>query len=223
MYSISSNDFNEAWAKTLRYLMTQGRIIPAAHDRSILTRDDFVTIELGKLAVNDMLDSKLTEQAPMTDGLQSYINQYVEGSEESVIAILEQPYTYFGRTIDQIRKIQELCLMEQEFNRRITIKTWKAEEDLGAPNPPCLQDITLKRLDNDEVEIYTSWRSHDCYGAWLWNNIAICQYINRELIVPYDLTISKFIETNISLHVYEYDWDVASKVQQLPVAITRRV
>jgi thymidylate synthase len=222
MINIKSNDFSNAWASAVRQLMASTRTIPANNNRSVMTKDDCVFFELGEAAVQGMLNAELHPNAVQKQGLGIYVNQFIDGTNEAIKSKGEQPYTYMGRTLSQLRKIRNEGLLEEEFNRRIQVVTWDKFEDLGSKDPPCWQIANLRNVGDGEVEVGMFYRSHDIYGAWQFNNIALMKYLDREVIEPAGLTAVRFVEMNMSGHVYDYDWVAASKVREVPVALTRR-
>lgn len=80
----------------------------------------------------------------------------------------------------------------------------------------CLQSLSFRNIGDNRAHLFTHWRSHDAYGAWQWNNIALYEYVNKEVLEPEGLRLVKWTEYNESLHVYDYDWTMARKVLPLP-------
>ena len=80
----------------------------------------------------------------------------------------------------------------------------------------CLQSLAFHNIGDSRVHMFTTWRSHDAYGAWMWNNVALYEYVNKEVLEPEGLKLIKWTEYNESLHVYDYDWTMARKVLPLP-------
>jgi len=80
----------------------------------------------------------------------------------------------------------------------------------------CLQSLSFRNIGDGRIHLFTHWRSHDIYGAWQWNNIALYEYVNNELLEPEGLRLTKWTEYNESAHVYDYDWDAATHVLPLP-------
>jgi thymidylate synthase len=222
MINIKSNDFSNAWASAVRQLMASTRTIPANNNRAVMTKDDCVIFELGADAIQGMLDCELHPMAVQTYGLDTYISQFIDGTAAAIRSKGEQPYTYMGRTLSQLKRIREEGLLDEPFNRRIQVVTWDKFEDLGSSDPPCWQTANLRNMGNGEVEISMFYRSHDIYGAWQFNNIALMKYLNREVLEPAGLTPSRFVEMNVSGHVYDYNFQDALKVYEIPVALTRR-
>lgn len=213
---IQSEDFRNAWARAVSKIMEKGVIIPADNKRSVKTKDACVIISLEGNAIQEILDHKLHPYVPQSKGLDLYIKQFNESSVEAIKSKGEQPYTYLSRTKRQVDVLARLELLKQTFNKRVQLITWQPFDDLGEVDVPCLQRIWFRNLGNNEVEVHLSWRSHDAYGAWMWNIIGIFDYLRREVFEPAGLTPVKFVEFNNSLHIYDYDWKKASAIYELP-------
>jgi hypothetical protein len=107
MINIKSNDFSNAWASAVRQLMASPRLIPANNNRAVMTKDDCVIFELGADAIQGMLDCELHPMAVQTYGLDTYISQFIDGTAAAIRSKGEQPYTYMGRTLSQLKRIRE--------------------------------------------------------------------------------------------------------------------
>ena len=147
----------------------------------------------------------------------------MDGTDAAIQSRGSQPYTYMGRTLSQFNRIARDHLLDDEFNKRIQVVTWDKFEDLGAENPPCWQLVDLVNIGNGQCEVTTMFRSHDLFGAWQFNNVALLRYFTKEVLEPANLIPVKFIEFNSSLHIYDYDWASANKVSVIPSAISKQV
>jgi len=216
MISISGNNYNNIWADAIIKIMKHGEIRPSIGNSKKMIRHAAVSVEMGPEAIQQALDGKLHPSYPQQHGLNEYCNQFIEGNDDCMKSKGSQDYTYFGRTISQLKKIREMDLLKEEFNKRIQAVTWDKFEDLGAENPPCLQILGIVNIGYNECEINTLFRSHDFFGAWQFNNIALLRYLNTEVLEPAELTPVRFVEYNFSGHIYDYDWSSAKRVTQLP-------
>jgi thymidylate synthase len=222
MITIKGNDFSNAWAEAIRKVMIYGRDMPADGKRNVMTKDEYVIFELGECAIQQMLDGVIHEHGAQHLGLDIYINQFIDGTDAAIKSKGSQTYTYMGRTLSQLQKIKNDNLLDEPFNRRVQVVTWDKFEDLGSQNPPCWQIANIRNIGNNEAEISMHYRSHDLFSAWQFNNIALMQYINREVLEPAGLTPVLFRESNVSGHIYNYDFVKAKLVCAEPAALTRR-
>ena len=196
--------------------MDYGTNQPADDERGVMIRNDDCVINMDFQAITDIAKHRLHPSYPQQHGRDEYIAQFDPASQQAHKSILEQPYTYLSRTWRQMKFIREHHLLAKKFNKRIRAITWSPFEDLGSNNPPCAQAIAFRNIGDGRVHMFTTWRSHDAYGAWQWNNIALYEYVNKEVLDPEGLKLVKWTEYNESLHVYDYDWTVARKVLPLP-------
>ena len=218
MYCINSNSFPNAWAQSIKLVLKEGEIRPSFGDSKKLIKHMPLAFDLGPNAVQEMLDRKLHPQYPQTNtaALNAYCNQFVEESEECMKSKGSQPYTYFSRVEDQIRYIRDNHLLTTPYNKRIEISTWQPMPDLMSENSPCFQNANFVRINNDEVETTTFWRSHDLGGAEMWNLSGLMNYFNKELFEPEGLTPVRYLEFNASSHIYDYMWDQLKHVNYIP-------
>jgi len=128
-------------------------------------------------------------------------------------------YTYIGRLIeplDQLKYIREE-LQNKEITRRAQAITWIPEIDMGNEEPCCLQRIWMRKLTDTTCEMHCDWRSRDLFSAWNSNYIGILSMIDREILKPLDLKLVKLVDFVDALHIYESDFDDASKVHLVPI------
>lgn len=216
--SIDTNNFQNAWGYAVQKLMDFGHNRPADDERSVMIRHAPMSIDLDYSAIIDIYKHRLHPLYPQQQGLEDYIAQFNPMSEQAHKSYIEQPYTYLSRTYKQVRYIAEHHLITKEFNKRIRAVTWNPFEDLGTVSPPCLQSIALTNIGSGRVHMFTHWRSHDMYGAWQWNLIALMDYITREIVEPEGMRIVQYTEFNESAHIYDYNWMDARHVRPLAEA-----
>ena len=122
-------------------------------------------------------------------------------------------YTYLERLTEPI---DQLAILKDQvttgISRRAQAITWRPSEDLGADSPPCLQRIWIRQLTPGNYEVHFTWRSRDAYGAWSSNLCALVNMVKRE-VLPKGAVIVKIVDVCNSAHVYDNDWDAASKVR----------
>lgn len=157
-----------------------------------------------------------------------YIEEMMLGVNDHLIIGSETsfPYTYHDRIfnytaygeedkkikhyntlvdIPRVNQIGQIIkkLKESPFSRRIQATTWRPYSDPFRPDPPCLQRIWFRILDN-KLHMETTWRSRDLFKAWSANvnaMITLQQYVAHELNVE----IGSYIDISNSLHIYGKD------------------
>ena len=121
------------------------------------------------------------------EDLETYRQEVVDGVHDHWIAPEEGKWTYTyhkrlfgyeieGRTIDQISYIVDK-LSETGHSRRAQAVTWNVRLDPPTYDPPCLQRVWCRLLEDDEgrpvLNMNTHWRSRDAYKAAYMNVFAL--------------------------------------------------
>lgn len=210
---ITSEHFDDAWYEIMRNIRLNGVEIRASPDRDVMTKDMCATVVLYGDAIKEIYDGEMHPDVPMKEGLELYIDQFVFDSPEYLKSFREQPYTYASRLKEQIGNLMAHELI-QPYNRRCVIHTWRQCADQRSENPPCLQMIQIRVLDdNKKCEAFLMWRSHDAC-AWSWNLVAIMGMLKRSIFDVLGLECVKITEFNSSLHLYDYDYDRLMSVKK---------
>lgn len=123
-------------------------------------------------------------------------------------------YTYHERLtnlggVNQIKFIADK-LSETPYSRRAQAITWSPGDDAYSDDPPCLQRIWARLIENGSgynLDMHTFWRSRDLYKAWMMNAYAfgvlqkkLCQRISQNIeaeVIP-----GKYVDTSDSAHIY---------------------
>lgn len=119
-------------------------------------------------------------------------------------------YEVGGELIDQINYIIEK-LSQKGYSRRAQAITWNPEVDPSAEDPPCLQRLWLRLVQNKEgkpvLNMNTHWRSRDGFKAAFMNIFAftelqkwIADCISRK--VEEEVFIGRYVDISDSFHIY---------------------
>jgi thymidylate synthase len=114
------------------------------------------------------------------------------------------------KKIDQIQYIVD-CLSKTEYSRRAQAITWMPTADPPTGDPPCLQRIWCRLVENGAggfaLNMNTHWRSRDLYKAWFMNVYAltdlqrtIAEKISGKLNRP--VAVGRYVDISDSLHIY---------------------
>ena len=121
------------------------------------------------------------------EDLETYRQEVVDGVHDHWIAPEEGKWTYTyhkrlfgyeteGRTINQIDYIVGK-LSEAGYSRRAQAITWNVALDPATYDPPCLQRVWCRLLDDEAgaavLNMNTHWRSRDAYKAAYMNVFAL--------------------------------------------------
>ena len=121
------------------------------------------------------------------EDLEIYRQEVVDGVHDHWIAPEEGKWTYTyhqrlfaydagGRTIDQMAHIVHK-LAEAGHTRRAQAITWNVSLDPATDDPPCLQRVWFRLLEDETgalvLNMNTHWRSRDAYKAAYMNVFAL--------------------------------------------------
>ncbi len=141
--------------------------------------------------------------------------------------------------IDQLKVIRENianriskggdCLI----SNRDQVITWIPDRDMFvSEDQPCLQRIQFfiysypfyhvspsvnytghEHTIKGKAEFHAEWRSRDGYAAWNSNMVGLITMLNNEIFKPNNLELIRVIDFCNSFHIYEGDWESATKVK----------
>jgi thymidylate synthase (methanogen type) len=206
----------DAWAQAVNFVIKQGMEIKTEYGP--MSKDICSVIEIREPYAEPMLHPQFpTKEMHVKEYLKQWERDYdwkKQGFEYNYMDRLIN-YPSRGKDVDQLKAIKEL--LPQGVSRRRQAITWIPERDLFVKeDQPCLQRLWVRDLGNGNAEMHCMWRSRDLYAAWNSNMIGLLTMIKREVLEPNNLKLVKVVDFCNSLHIYEADWDEASKVKPLP-------
>jgi len=216
---IQEDELADGWEALVRKIMEEGKEIK--DERGSLTRELLnimvnVRNPLGKKLSGYLSNMARINNIRVPEGyfwsgekLEIYSQQFLSKDRQGFV------YTYGNRLrqhfqgVDQIQEAIKRLRNCEESRRAISV-TWDPVMDTENDEVPCMMLVDLKIRDG-KLNITGLWRSHDIYGAWFPNAVGLAnlaQYAAGELGVQVgSLTIH-----SISAHIYEVNFDEASKV-----------
>jgi thymidylate synthase len=164
-------------------------------------------------------------------GLSEYVMEVVYGAhdywvkpKEEILKGVESEdtrwtYTYHRRLfeyeiedqiVDQIGYMVDR-LSKTPYTRRAQGITWNTKLDPPTDDPPCLQRIWGRLIEDDDgvlvFNMNTHWRSRDLYKAWFENVIAlttlmrkIAERVSERASRP--VRVGRYVDISDSLHIY---------------------
>jgi len=157
--------------------------------------------------------------------LQEYVMEMCEGIKDHLVRDANDPedtrweYTYHqrlfgyaGPSLGPFDQIETMCrkLAETPYTRRAQSITWKVWEDNDCYDPPCLQSIWCRIIEEEETPVLSMnvrFRSNDAYKAAFMNIFALVQI--QKLIAENvsqktgrAVTIGRYCHVADSYHVY---------------------
>jgi len=164
-------------------------------------------------------------------GLSEYVMEVVHGAHDHWVKPREEilkgskstdtrwTYTYHGRLFEYeiegeiVNQVDYIVkkLSETGYSRRAQAITWNTKLDPPTDDPPCLQRIWGRLIEDDQgglvFNMNTHWRSRDLFKAWFENVIAlttlmrkIAERISEE--TSCEVRLGRYVDISDSLHIY---------------------
>ncbi len=206
----------DAWAQAVNFVMKNGLEIKTEYGP--MSKDICSVIEIREPYADPMLHPQFpTKELHVKEYLKQWERGYdwkKQGFEYNYMDRLIN-YPSRNRDVDQLKAIKDL--LPQGVSRRRQAITWIPERDLFVKeDQPCLQRLWVRDIGEGNAEMHCMWRSRDLYAAWNSNMVGLLTMIKREVLEPNKLQLVKVVDFCNSLHIYEADWEAASKVKLLP-------
>jgi thymidylate synthase len=234
--AIDADCLPEAWEKAVVAVWDRGLQIKTQYDKpgDPPSRDATVIVTVRE----PFREPRIHKNFPGGPAeLEAYRQEVVDGIHDHWIdpAAGKWTYTYHRRlfaylpagcgagAVDQVRYIVG-CLSRAPYSRRAQAITWMPATDPGTDDPPCLQRIWCRLLEDSGrlcLHMNTHWRSRDLYRAWFMNVYAltdlqrvIAERISGELRRPVD--VGPYVDISDSLHIYGRYFDrVLAEVEKM--------
>ncbi len=214
-----------AWQKAIEFVLKSPEHITFGGGKEVKhARDSQCTIILDSNAVGDALAGRTHPLDPFCtlNKLPVYKSEYTEGyphenHDYTYYSRLKQGFkTPLGRYLNQIEVLRD-GLQKQideglSSNRNVAILFNPEIENFSGKSTPCWNEVLIRLLDDRNVSVHLTFRSHDLWGAWEANMCSILDFLNRDVIAPCGCSIKWAQEVNYSLHIYESDTDAAQKI-----------
>jgi thymidylate synthase len=216
---VSGGGIAGAWEKSLIELWQNGMQIPTEYDApgAERSRDSTMTI----IVEEPFAEPRIHLGFPGgIEDLEKYRQEVIDGIHDSWISPEDGKwtYTYHKRLTDyhgvnQIDKIVEQ-LARASYSRRAQGITWMPLEDALAKDPPCLQRIWCRVLEEDSrdgkqsfLEMHTHWRSRDAYRAAFMNIYGLTELqksITEKLKekTGKNIQVGQYVDISDSYHIY---------------------
>jgi len=213
---IQASGLADAWAQAVNFVMKNGMVIKTEYGP--MSRDICSVIEIREPYVEPMLHPQFpTKEMHVKEYLKQWERGYdwkKQGFEYNYMDRLIN-YPSRGEDVDQLKAIRDL--LPQGVSRRRQAITWIPERDLFVKeDQPCLQRLWFRVLGDGNAEMHCMWRSRDLFAAWNSNMVGLLTMAKKEVLEPNNLKLVKVVDFCNSLHIYEADWEAASKVKPLP-------
>jgi thymidylate synthase len=243
--SVTADCIPEAWEKAVLAVLDSGLEVRTEYDKpgDRPSRDATVVVTVNE----PFSEPRIHKNFPGgPEELESYRQEVVSGIHDHWIdpASGKWTYTYHERLFSycpvedirdanspkpfrKVNQIQHIIdyLSGAGHSRRAQAITWMPTADPVTDDPPCLQRIWCRLVENGEgglsLNMNTHWRSRDLYKAWFMNVYALTdlQRMIAEGIAEKTGTVVKvgrYVDISDSLHIYgSYFNEAAPEVEKM--------
>jgi thymidylate synthase len=243
--SIEASCLPEAWETAVLAVWDNGIEIKTQYDKpdDPPSKDATVMITIA----DPFAEPRIHKNFPGgPEELESYRQEVVDGIHDHWIdpAAGKWTYTYHERLfsycpVEDIRnpkspkpftKVNQIqyiidSLAQTAYTRRAQAITWMPTADVKTDDPPCLQRIWCRLIENPDgnftLNMNTHWRSRDLYKAWFMNVYALTdlQRTIAEKIaakIGKSVKVGRYVDITDSLHIYgSYFRDAVAEVEKM--------
>lgn len=232
---VRGNNLPEVWEKSVLACWERGIEIKTQYDRpgDPLSKDCTMTMVIEE----PLSEPRIHRGFPGgLEDLEIYRQEVVDGIHDSWVDTSDPAkwdYTYHQRLMrypvvcsvqyiglhcdvfDQIHNYVIPELIKTPYSRRVQAVTWEAEFDTRISDPPCLQRIWCRILENKSdqyvLNMQTSWRSRDAFKAAFMNlfaMVALQEHIAKEVAKRLDkpVIVGQMVDISNSYHIYGKDF-----------------
>jgi thymidylate synthase len=220
----------EAYEKAIKEVWEQGASIRTEYDRpgDPPSRDATVIITVEDPFAQPRFHRSFADGL---GGLAEYVQEVVHGAHDYWVKPVEEimkgkesrdtrwTYTYHGRLFDygiEGQSIDQIAYMVDKLaqsghTRRAQAITWNPKLDPPTDDPPCLQRLWGRLVEDEKRELIfnmnTHWRSRDLFKAWFENVIALTTLMRRiaeetSMKISRPVRVGRYVDICDSLHIY---------------------
>ncbi len=243
--AVTASCLPEAWEKAVLAVWDNGLTIKTQYDKpgDPPSKDATVMITVD----NPFAEPRIHKNFPGgPEELESYRQEVLDGIHDHWIdpAAGKWTYTYHERlfayspvenlrdanTPKPFKRVNQVdyiidALAECSHTRRAQAITWMPTADPQTEDPPCLQRIWCRLVEQPDgaysLNMNTHWRSRDLYKAWFMNAYALTDMQRRiaEKIakkIGKLVRVGRYVDISDSLHIYgSYFRDAAVEVEKM--------
>ncbi len=223
---VEGNCLAEAWEKSLISVHAHGCDIKTEYDKpnDPPSKDSTMTIVVKYPLAEPMIHKDFPGGL---EDLQEYVLEVTDGIKDHLVRDAGDPddtrweYTYHQRlaeySVPEIKEVyNQIELLAQKlaktpYSRRAQAITWKVWEDNFCYDPPCLQSIWCRLLQDERdgwfLNTNVRFRSNDAYKAAFMNMFALIRLQVRiaeriSTLMGKEIKIGRYVHQADSYHIY---------------------
>lgn len=219
---VEGENIPEVWEKSLIELWNNGISIKTEYDKKNSPPSKDCTMVM--IIKNPFSEPRIHMAFPGgLEDLEKYKQEIVNGIHDHWINIEEKKWTYTyherltsyyipGKEIRKINQIDYIVdkLSKTPFSRRAQGITWIPFLDLFTDDPPCLQRIWCRIVENNGnffLIMHSHWRSRDAYRAAFMNLFGLTElqkFIADEISKKSgkEIKVGQYVDISDSYHIY---------------------
>jgi thymidylate synthase len=243
--SINADCLPEAWEKAVLAVWKKGVSVKTEYDKPTDPPSKDATVII--TVANPFAEPRIHKNFPGgPEELEAYRQEVCNGIHDHWIDPVagKWTYTYHERLFDycptdnlldpkalkpfagfdQIDYVVSKC-SETFHTRRAQAITWMPTADPVTNDPPCLQRLWFRIIEDQNgqpvLNMNSHWRSRDLYKAWYMNVYALTdlQRIVAEQIsekIGRDVKVGRYVDITDSLHIYgSYFTEAMSEIEKM--------
>lgn len=234
--TIISTSFPLAWQWAVEFVRKSPEKISFGGGKEIKHAvDSQCTIILDEHAVRDVLNHVVHPSDPFAtpNKLREYVSEYSDAYDASkfdytyydilkrgfFVTNANSPKGCFLNQIDILRDgLQKQVDENLSSNRNVAVLFNPVVNAHSNNSTPCWNEVLIRYIPSYHpgmrgVKIYNHFRSHDLGTAWEGNMVAMIEFLNMDVVRPCGCEIAEIIETNFSLHIYDYDLPAMNNIK----------
>jgi thymidylate synthase len=217
---VQGKNLPEVWEKSLLTLWENGVRVPTEYDKE---RDEpSVDCTMVMVVEEPMSEPRLHLALPCSfKDVEKYRREVVDGVHDHWIAPEEGKwtYTYHQRLFAydwEDKKVDQVALAidrlaKVPYTRRAQAITWNVGLDPKTDDPPCLQRLWFRCLEDTSgqlrLNVSAHWRSRDAYKAAFMNMFALTDLQARlaqslSSKVGTKVSVGQYVDVTDSYHIY---------------------
>ena len=207
MTIVNSFTIQEAWHESCKLCMQYGKVYTVEQGSYVGVQRkqlNALAIEIEHPEIRPFGFSYKNVPITSDKAVEQYFNDYIVNT---MIPGNEQ-YTYGSRIMNQLEIVMQKITNSKGFTNQ-AILTVGLPGDLLLDDPPCLRELSWKRVENT-LQLCVYFRSWDLFSALAYN-LSAFQLLNEMVSELVNIPTGKLIAFSDGAHIYNHNWKTFSE------------